>query len=97
MLGLLSHRSSSEWTRDLSEQVADYGALKREILPDIFSVAADPLSHMVALDESRGTHSDEWNKYFEVREIYSALISLLTIILSMSDKRGPQTYHGGSG
>lgn len=68
-LGVVSRCQSRQWKRDLIDQVSDYRALQKEILPDISAMAQDPLSHMLsagAVDEEEARVVDGWDKYFEV-------------------------------
>lgn len=78
-LGIISNSQSSQWKRDLMEEVADYRCLQKEILPDITTVAADPLSHMLSPahgDAEEGRHAPGWDKYFEVMHQIYVLLSM---------------------
>ena len=65
MLGVLNSSKLDLWTQSLRDEVDDYAALKKEILPDISQVTVDPLT---ALSAPTAESEKGWNKYYEVRE-----------------------------
>lgn len=65
-LGVVSNRMSSRWKLDLIEQVSDYRALQKEILPDISAMDADPLSHILETSSDESPADRGWDKYFQV-------------------------------
>lgn len=73
MLGLLSNKDRSQWTKELQHSIVYYKQLKDEEMPDIAKVSSqmDPLSALVASSSSGGNSglSDEWKQYYKNVEL----------------------------